>query len=658
MDKLPESKQTDVEAKSLVDQYTRDFDNISSIRNTWEDKEAMLLGVPTDSQSKSTKSKVFDPRLSTIVFERAARVAAQTPTGRVQALTRADAGKNQLMNLVLTKYIYPNAKTQFDLLTKMRLLDVYSNVYGSFGWLVDYHVRPDYVGPDVSLIPIRNIIPQSGKHNDLDYCFVRSVVSKKWLLSRDTKNWKNIDKLLEQSSNKGAIQDTDYDSFSEKTYNQQGMVNPDKDDFEQIEIITRYEPDRWITFSKDAKLILRDIKNPQCNGKLPVIMKHAFPVVDRFFGLGEFERGQTLQMAINSLINLYLDGVKMSIFPPLKVYLPDLVAKTINYEPAAKWVLKNNNPNAITQMQFSPQGLSSFNSTYNFLLAALSNQAGTTDTSISSDADITQGKTPQALKMMAGRENARDSWDRFMLEKSLEETFDRFVDLVATRQEKPIKLHLFKEEMEMISQSHPDLAEMYESGEYGEVVIKPDNLTDKEKKTKKSKDGKDEEYEERTTKYKFFIDQGTTLKKEEVEQNQSLTAIFGLIFKIPGALEQAMESGKVTIGTKVIHVDEALSRWIQTSGLTDSDKIISEMTPEEEAEKEAQVQAMMQQAIQQQIGQGQPAMPGQPMQGGQPMPQQGQPVNFEDPNMQSLMGGNDPVAKIMSELQGAVNGGV
>lgn len=688
MDTLPESKNKASgaqakDAKDLVEQYNRDFSNISEIRSTWEDKEAMLLGVPTDSQTKSTKSKVFDPRLSTFVFERAARVSAQTPTGRVQALTSADTGKSMLMNLILKNYVYPNARTQFDLITKSRLLDVYSNVYGSFGWLVDYHVRSDYVGPDVSLIPVRNIVPQSGKHNDLDYLHVRSVVSKKWLLGRDTKNWKNIDKLLEQTSNK-AVQDTDYSTYNERTFDAQSLLSAEQDDFEQIEIITRYEPDRWITFSRDTKLILRDIPNPQQNGRIPVVMKHAFPLLDRFFGLGEFERGQTLQMAINSLINLYLDGVKMSIFPPLKIYLPDLVAKTISYEPAAKWILKSNNPAAISEMQFSPQGINSFNSTYQFLLAALSNQAGTTDTTITSSADITQGKTPQALKMVANRENARDNWDRFMLEKALEETFDRFIDLLSTRQEKPIKLNLFADEIKMIQQANPDLGEMYESGKYGELVIKPTDIND--------------------TKYKFFIDAGSSMKLDDQDQNAALTSIMGLILKLPGALDQAMHMGKVIIGNQSVDVGEVFKRWITTSGVGQADKIIQEASPEEQQKMQQMLQAMqqaqqpqqqsqpiqkppksptetlnykdapadIQRQIEQQAGL-QPSQMGdlqahldmnkqiqdmtqQGQQAGMQQPQQS--VNFEDPaNQQLLQGqGNDPVAQIMQELGGVANG--
>ena len=66
-------------ANEISTQYNRDFSNLSPLRDTWQEKEAILLGIPLDSGSKESKSKVFDPRLSTIVFERASRVCAQTP---------------------------------------------------------------------------------------------------------------------------------------------------------------------------------------------------------------------------------------------------------------------------------------------------------------------------------------------------------------------------------------------------------------------------------------------------------------------------------------------------------------------------------------------------------------------------------------------------
>ena len=103
---------------------------VNDARDGWEEKEKLLLGTLDDSLSKeSAKSQVFDPRLSTVVIERAARVMGQLPAGKPLAVSKDDRGKNILMNLCLEKYVLPNANSQFDYLIKSRMMDVYSLVY-------------------------------------------------------------------------------------------------------------------------------------------------------------------------------------------------------------------------------------------------------------------------------------------------------------------------------------------------------------------------------------------------------------------------------------------------------------------------------------------------------------------------------------------------
>lgn len=537
-----------LEATDYSEQYKSSFDEISLIRDTWEAKEALLLGKSLDSQSKETKSQVFIPELANIVIERAARVMAQNPTGKVQTLSKNDVGKNLMMNQILQNYVIPNANSYRPILIKSRMWNLYSNVYGSYAVLVDYMIRDDYVGPDFMLIPIRNIVPQSGKTSiqDCDYVFVRSVVSKKWLLSRDQKHWKNIDKLVKNSSKK--IDDTDTKSFVDNEFSREELFDAQKDNNQSIEIITKYEKDRWITFSKDLDIIIRDIENPQKNNKIPIVIKDAFPLIDRFFGLGEFERGQSLNYAVNSLVNLYMDGVGMSIFPPLKIDLSKVVSKSIKYEAAAKWVIKEGQMNAIQEMQMSPKGASTFQSTYAFLKGAILNLAGTTDTTVQQKFDPGMGKTPQALKMQAAREASRDNMDRFFMEQALEEVYDRFIDLLSVRQEKPIEMYLSEEDLKSIENVHPDVVEMFESGKYGKLTIKPKDIKE--------------------SKYKFYIDSGSTIKQDEQIENQTLTSILELMMKNPQIREEMKQKGKD------IDFAELFKRWIVTSGIKDWDKIL------------------------------------------------------------------------------------
>ena len=45
--------------------------------------------------------------------------------------------------------------------------------------------------------------------------------------------------------------------------------------------------------------------NPHQNGELPVVCKYSIPLLTDIFGMGDFERGKSMQYTLNSLWNLY-----------------------------------------------------------------------------------------------------------------------------------------------------------------------------------------------------------------------------------------------------------------------------------------------------------------------------------------------------------------
>jgi hypothetical protein len=353
LDKVEKTKGSDssVDEKKLSEklqnEYRQDWDSLEDIRATWDDKEAILVSKSLDSSSQTTKSQVNDPRLATIILERAARVMAQLQTGSVQALTMDDTGKNMFMKLVHEKYIQPNANAQWDLLTKYRMWDIYSNTYGTMPMLVDYRIDDNYVGPDCYLVPMRNFVPQAGRVSiqDCDHVFIDTPVSVGWLKKRSPKYWKNLDEIITKASQGGkdpTSKDSQKRSFIER--NRYSRVGGGKGDSATVWLSTRYMADRWVTMAPDFDCtVVRDINNPQKNNRISVVLKHCFPLLDSIIGLGEMERGKTLQYAVNSLINLYLDGVKMSIFPPIMIQADGVVPSSIRINPAAKWLLTKPN---------------------------------------------------------------------------------------------------------------------------------------------------------------------------------------------------------------------------------------------------------------------------------------------------------------------------
>lgn len=602
-----------------IDEYREDFDALSPMHDEFEDKEKMLLGIRVDSITKnSAKSQIVDPTLQTAILKQNNETMAQLPTGKVDTYA-GDRGKGLLMNLILDHHVIPNAMTQFDVYTKLWLLSLYRKVYGSFGVLVDYVQSDLYTGSDFTLIPARSLVPQKGKYTteDCERLCVRSTVTRDWLLKRNPKYWKNIDKLLENSPE--AKEDTDYDSYIQQKYQSTSSYSAKKK--ETFELISRYEGDRWVTFSREAKLELRDISNPHDNGEIPVVVAHSYPLIDRFFGLGEFERGKNLHRAMSSLVNLYMDGVKMSVFPPLKMDPKNLVMSTIKRDPGAKWFVKNSQMGAIDQFQMSPQGLNTFQSTYGFMKGAMLTLTNTTDTSVSETVDPGLGKTPQALKMQQMTQAMRASFDRKMMDIAIEKIYNKMIDVTLSRQEKPLKLEFMETEVEQIRNRYPDVDDIVELDK-GELVIKPEDIKD--------------------TKYKFNIDAGSTIKRDEAVENETLTSLIELLFKLPGAPQQIQQSGVVQVGKFQINFGETIKRWIITSGISDWDKIV------EEAVNMGVPQGMMDESMVGQQPQGMPVqqlppeMMGQPMQGQMPPRPQMQPTGDPeiDQIMQEIINGN------------------
>lgn len=567
--KTEEAPEVNNDSKLLAElshHYSESEKYISAIRDDsefgWDEREELLVGILSDSGSKNSKSKVNTGDLVNLVLDGASRVMAQFPTGKIQALTQDDKGKNTMMQIVHERYIIPNANSQYDFLTKLRMWNIYSRVFGSMPALVDYRVDDGYVGPDLWIVHPRSFFPQPGHTNiaEMQYCQVSTWVSIEYLKSRDSKIWKNVKELIakvKEGAKSKQDMDSKYLTVNERLNHE---YTSNEGAFAQCELLTEYRKDRWITYSKEYNIVVRDIPNPQNNDQLPIVMKHCFPLLDRLFGLAEFERGKTLQYAANSLVNMYMEGVAMSIFPPLILDQNGIVASSIEYKHKAKWL--KTKPDAISQLQLSPQGMSTFNSTYAFLKSSMLNLGATTDTSISKDVDPGKGKTPEALKQQNAREGARDAWDRFMMERALEEVNQRFIDLLTTKQEKPIDVTLFKNDIEKLQQAYPNeqIATVFGSGDAGQLQVSANNWKENGK----------------TLKFKYFIDAGSTMKKDDEAEHQSLAEIMALILKFPNAIAEIAQTGKVTIGDKSFNFGEAIKRYTITSGIQDGEKIIEE----------------------------------------------------------------------------------
>ena len=533
------------------------YDYLSDKRQSWDEYEDIFANKLSDTISaNTTKSRVNDPRLATLAIERSNRVMAQLPTGKIRGISKNDEGAEKLMNLVVDKYVLPNANAQFPFLTKMRMVDLYSNIYGNFFSFVDWDVRKNgYVGPDVWMLNIRDVFHQVGAVSleDSDYVICRTWRPLSFFENlKSSQGYKNVGKIVNRL--KELTGDKSRRTSEEKT-RREDEEYPDAQEAKKkgfFEVLSMYERDRWVDFCVDAKDdgVFRDFKNPHDNDELPVVCKYSIPLIDDFMGMGDFERGKSMQYTLNSVWNLYLDAVKISIFPPVLLNKDGIASmSSIKFGPAAKWLVRGNNISNVAQtLNLSPQGISTFNNTQRAVIAALLNSFGTTDTSVTSETDPGFGKTPQALKMQGARENTRDSADRFYMEEYLKKVMNRMVNLLSKNQSGALQIRMFSDEIEELTKLYPDMKEMY-SEKTGKFTIP------------KSKMG--------SMIYDYEIVSGSTYAVDQKEQQANLSGILEMYMSNPEMVE-----GKFQQEGKEFRLGELLTRIISNSGIQDWDKII------------------------------------------------------------------------------------
>ena len=564
--------------QTIQSRFQASFDALGNKRDLWDECEDMFFNKLSDNITNTTKSQVFDPKLATLAIERSNRVMAQLMSGKVRGVSKNDRGASKMINLALDKYVLPNANSQFDFLIKNRMVDLYSNIYGNFFTFIDWVVKPNgYIGPDTWLINIRDVFPQVGavSLDDSDYVIIRTWKRYSFFESlAKQEGYKNVGKILsilkDKTGDKTSRSDESKTRRESDEYSEAEAAK--KKGF--FEVLSMYERDRWVDYVPAAKDngIFRDIKNPQDNGELPVACKYAIPLLDDPMGMGDFERGKTMQYTLNSLWNLYLDAVKISIFPPVLINKDNIADRSsIKYSAAAKWLARGNIQNFATSLNVVPKGIATFNNTYQVVTAALMNMFGTTDTTTTSSVDPGFGKTPQALRMLKERENARDNADRFYMEKYLKTVVTRMINLLVKKMPKSLSFRLFEEEIEELTKQYPDFKKNYDK-KTGKFTISKDRVG--------------------SILFDYEIVSGSTYAVDQKEQSQNLNSLFNVL---TSNLSVDPETGEPTSPLlkllqkedKEVRFGELMTRILANSGIQSWDKIVVDVKESGHEIKEA-----------------------------------------------------------------------
>lgn len=571
MPKPPTSTKPQTDSE-LEMQFSSAKNSMVTFREQWE--TFLDTAYARITQSNGYKSRVREGSLSTLLWDRTARVVAQLPTGRIQCLDQDDIGKSKLMDLVWHKYVMQGANTDYSFFTKLRMWDYYSMVYGAAPALYDYRIDDEYIGPDWTVVDPRYVFPQGGKlsFQRCKYVFIEAYHNLDYVKSKKGQAGWNQEALNYIISNykEGSQPDN-----SRRTTNLQ-MDRGQTTDLHkgEIQLVTKYERGKnghWITFAPqyDNKIV-RDISNPHESGRLPVVFKFCFPLLDSLWGMGDVERGQSLQNAIDSFVNLSMDFAKFKLYPPL-LYGTGVNASQLRYEPAAKWKV---NKDDVAFMELSGNYSQEMTNGVQFLKGALQTQNGTTNTDVTSaQGNLDQGKTPEAIAKNNAKENSRDNWDRSMLEEAYSELANGMINLIGTKQPASIEFHIFDDDIKSIYDAGgKDVLEIFESAKKPKIT--EDGELDWElsgKGAAKLTIGPDDI----KGAYRYIMDTGTTMASDDEEE----AATYDALLEVMGTpVWQQFTQGLQQSGRTFDYGDFA-KKYLIAKGVQDWEELVPEQQP-------------------------------------------------------------------------------
>ena len=319
------------ELSSHYAMWTEDNDKRATRKDGWNTITDAYYGVlPPDWPYNS---RVVDPRIRTSLIEKNARLVNGKLRGRLVPREGGDTLKAEIKNAMLD-HNWDNANEGGTMNAKIALADLDTRLYGSKFVLVKWKTERDSDGK--LIYDANEMIPLDLRDCGIDPASTH-IRNAKWFQHRA---WEFVEDLETQTDVSGAavyenigklkrlIKEKQQGKSSQRKNKYisrvkqiRGLEDRTGEDiaFPIAEIVPEYRCGRWITFSHEYKIVLRDIPTPYKHKKIPVAQLRYYQTQDDPIGESEVEPVLPLWRAIQATICGYMDEVILKQRPPLKV---------------------------------------------------------------------------------------------------------------------------------------------------------------------------------------------------------------------------------------------------------------------------------------------------------------------------------------------------
>lgn len=548
------------------------------------DEYERLAGNKLSKTLGKNMPRVNDGSLAASLIETPMQVLPSMQTGKFASQERKEAWINEIANIIWKTKILPNANTQATFFDKEQIALYRALKYGAQPRYNFYVSTERYTGSDWSLPYIRNVKLEPGKFSvdDCDYVFMDIYYTKMQLKRIVEDNKKNKDsswdvKLVKQLADM---------AMTSKEMKEQNINEREKQiNTSGIKVTVCFNRGIGAPFYMFSQQLpegscLREWKNPDPTGDLPITMQYCYENLESPYGIGRVELAGPTQNVLDYMTQAHVLATQIGLQPPKKLSGPTDTANlnSLTFTPDALWQLGNAQ---IDVVQTASSVYGQFANNFGLYKSQLQTLQGRTDGSVSSESGNPQfSKTSAGVKMQQDRTNSQDN---YLLNKA---------DTASAKMaEKMMNVHVaMSEGAEILDIDAEDV----------ERLVKAGKLDYDPKSPEPAPTELPIMYEELKGTFKFEYDPRP--EADEDDKNRWLEIID--MYSANPTLEPTMQQD----GWK-FNLGEAFKKVINASGASDSEKVLVQIDPEEQMNGETPLDENGEPIPQDPNMQGQPQQP-------------------------------------------------
>jgi len=385
-----------------------------------------LAGNKLSKELAKHMPKVNDGSLAASLLETPMQVLPSMQPGKFTSTTSKTAWVNELANIIWKTKIVPNANTQASFFDKEQIALYRALKYGAQPRYNFYVSNETYSGSDWSLPYIKNLKLEPGKFSleDCDYVFLDVYYTKLQLkriieqAKKDNKAAKAEGRKPDNTWNLNNLQKLADMSMTSKEMEEQN-INEREKQINASGIKTTICFNRGIgapffLFSKHLEEgeLLREWKNPDPTGDLPITMQYCYETLESPYGIGRVELAGPTQNVLDYMTQAHVLATQLGLQPAKKLTgdISNTNLNSIVNRPDALWQMGNAN---IETVNPASGMYGQFPNTFGLYKSQLQTLQGRTDGSVSSTSgNPTFSKTQAGVKMQEDRTNSQDNYLR------------------------------------------------------------------------------------------------------------------------------------------------------------------------------------------------------------------------------------------------------